>query len=47
LEEFYSWLQWHTDHPHTHHPVLMAAADHETAGEIWSVKMDRWEETDE
>jgi hypothetical protein len=47
LEEFYSWLQWHTDHPHTYHPVLMAAANHETASEIWAVKMGRWDGADE
>ena len=29
LERFYSWLQWHTEHPHVYNPVLMAAVDGE------------------
>lgn len=39
LEEFYGWLQTHTDHPHAYHPVLMAAAHHETARVVWDVKV--------
>lgn len=39
LEEFYSWLQWHTDHPHAYHPVLMAAAQYDTAGTVWETKV--------
>ena len=41
VERFYYWLQWHTEHPHTHHPVLMAAADGGAAGEVWDEKMAR------
>jgi hypothetical protein len=40
LEEFYSWLQTHIDHPHVYQPVLMAAASHEIARAVWWVKMD-------
>lgn len=43
LEEFYSWLQWHTEHPHRYQPVLMAAASYETAGRIWAEKVDDWD----
>lgn len=42
LEEFYSWLQWHTDHPHVYHPLYMAAATEETAGAVWAEKVKRW-----
>jgi len=41
LERFYSWLQTHVDHPHCYHPVLMAAATHETADEVWATKIER------
>lgn len=41
LEEFYGWLLTHTDHPHVYHPVLMAAAQFETAGRIWADKIGR------
>ena len=39
LEDFYSWLLWHTDHKHRYNPVLMAAANYEHAGEIWAYKI--------
>ncbi|MEF8906968.1 MAG: hypothetical protein V5A13_03820, partial [Haloarculaceae archaeon] len=38
LEEFYTYLQWHIDHPHVYNPVLMAAAEHPAAGRIWDEK---------
>lgn len=41
IEEFYSWLQLHTDHPHVYQPVLMAAAHHETARRVWAQKLAR------
>ena len=41
LEEFYTWLQFHTAHPHCYQPVLMAAATGETAGRIWDTKLGR------
>lgn len=41
LEQFYSWLQHHPDHPHTYHPLLMAAAEFEHAGIVWERKLDR------
>lgn len=49
LEEFYRWLLWHTEHPHPYHPVLMAAANYETAGSVWAEKVgvDPREERDE
>ena len=39
LERFYDWLLTRTDHPHVYHPFLMAAAEYETAGRIWDVKV--------
>jgi len=45
LEAFYSWLQWHTDHPHVYQPVLMAAANHEISRAVWWTKMDRHPES--
>ncbi|WP_255197735.1 hypothetical protein [Halorarius litoreus] len=41
LEQFYSWLQHHPDHPHTYHPLWMAAAESEHAGIVWERKIDR------
>ena len=40
LERFYNWLLWHTDHPHRYNPMLMAAAEHESASEVWQTKME-------
>ena len=39
LERFYTWLQWHTDHPHTYQPFLMAAAESDAAQTIWKKKI--------
>lgn len=39
LEEFYTWLQMHTEHPHVYQPVLMAAAHHDTARAVWKHKL--------
>lgn len=39
LEQFYEWLCWHTDHPHSYNPVLLAASEHEAAREIWNAKV--------
>ena len=41
IERFYTWLQWHREHPHTYQPVLMAAANGGAAGEIWDEKIRR------
>lgn len=41
VERFYWWLQWHTEHPHAYHPVLMAANEGESAGTVWEEKMAR------
>lgn len=38
VEHFYQWLQWHTEHPHVYHPVLMAAVEGDAAAEIWNWK---------
>lgn len=47
LEAFYTWLQWHTEHPHRYHPVLMAAAvPDSTAARLWAVKLGRYDRTD-
>ncbi|WP_458207491.1 hypothetical protein [Haladaptatus sp. NG-SE-30] len=35
LEQLYSWLYFHTQHPHVYHPVLMAAAEYKTARAVW------------
>ncbi|WP_246986859.1 hypothetical protein [Halorientalis marina] len=43
LERFYTWLLWHTEHPHLYHPVLMAAAQFEHAGEVWTTKIEEAE----
>lgn len=37
----YSWLQWHTKHPHVYHPPMMAAAAGGAAGRIWEVRVER------
>lgn len=39
VEQFYTWLQWHADHPHVYHPVLMAAASGGYAREVWERKI--------
>ena len=39
IRRFYDWLQWHTEHPHVYHPVLMAAANGDAAARIWSEKV--------
>ncbi len=38
VEEFYTWLQHHTEFPHVYNPVWMAAATYSTAGAMWSQK---------
>lgn len=40
VEHFYRWLQWHTEHPHVYHPVLMAVITHDAAAEVWERKTD-------
>ncbi|WP_199719631.1 hypothetical protein [Halorubrum sp. Atlit-26R] len=39
LEEFYDYLVWHTDHPHTYHPARMAAGQGGVTNEIWCFKI--------
>jgi len=43
VEAFYSWLQWHTEHPHVYQPVRMAAADPDAPASrtIWEEKVSR------
>ncbi len=45
LEEFYTWLQFHAEHPHRYQPVWMAAARGGTAGQVWDTKMGRCDTT--
>lgn len=40
VEHFYRWLQWHTEHPHVYHPVLMAVIKHDAAARVWNWKID-------
>lgn len=40
VEEFYSWLQFHTEYPHVYHPVLMAASHYGTARAVWMTKFE-------
>jgi hypothetical protein len=39
VEEFYTWLEWHTDHPHVYNPVLMAVVAGGYASEVWARKL--------
>ena len=41
LDAFYSWLLWHTDHPHVYHPVRMAAIADGFAAEVWQRKTEQ------
>lgn len=40
-EQFYTWLQWHADHPHVYHPVLMAVVEGGYAREVWDRKLEQ------
>lgn len=41
LAAFYEWLRWHTAHPHTYDPFLMAAHEYTdgAAGRVWAGKV--------
>ena len=39
IEQFYSWLQYHTNHPHVYNPVLMAAVTEPVSQQIWEEKI--------
>lgn len=41
VDEFYSWLEWRTDHPHVYHPIRMAVAEGGFAREVWGRKLDQ------
>lgn len=41
VEEFYTWLQWHADHPHVYHPVLMAVVEGDYARDVWNRKLEQ------
>ncbi|RLM72574.1 hypothetical protein DVK07_06140 [Halorubrum sp. Atlit-26R] len=41
LEGFYTWLQWHTEHPHVYHPVLMAVVEGGFTREVWDRKLEQ------
>lgn len=47
LEQFYTWLQTHTEHPHFYHPFRMAAAEYPNARAIWEEKIGSWDGRDE
>lgn len=40
LEGFYSYLLWHTEHPHVYHPPRMAATEGGAATDIWEAKLE-------
>lgn len=43
LAAFYDWLRWHTKHPHTYDPFLMAAHEYaeSAAGRVWDAKIEQ------
>lgn len=41
VEEFYTRLQWHADHPHVYHPVLMAVVEGGYALDVWNRKLEQ------
>jgi hypothetical protein len=41
VEEFYTWLEWHTDHPHVYNPVLMAVVEGGYALDVWNRKLEQ------
>jgi hypothetical protein len=38
VEAFYTWLQFHTRHPHVYHPPLMAVVAGGTTARVWALK---------
>jgi hypothetical protein len=38
VDEFYTYMLWHTEYPHSYHPVLMAAGQDGAASDIWTFK---------
>lgn len=47
LERFYTWLHFHTEHPHVYHSFRMAASEYPSAGAVWEAKIGSWEGRDE
>lgn len=43
IKRFYDWLLWHTDHPHRYSPVMLAVIAGGATGDLWGVKIDKWE----
>lgn len=41
LDAFYTWLLWHTEHPHVYHPVRMAAIAGGFSSDVWQRKLDQ------
>lgn len=37
---FYRWLRWHSDHPHTYNPILLAAANYPNTRQAWTAYKD-------
>jgi len=41
IDEFYSWLQSHVNHPHVYHPVRMAVVEGGFAVDVWERKLEQ------
>lgn len=43
IADLYDWLRWHTKHPHTYDPFLMAAHEYveSAAGCVWEAKIEQ------
>ncbi|MFA9518126.1 hypothetical protein ACERIT_13050 [Halopenitus sp. H-Gu1] len=39
LEDFYTYLLWHTEHPHSYHPPRMAAGKDGATSRVWEFKI--------
>ncbi len=39
LEDFYTFLMWHTEYPHSYHPPRMAAGQGGVTREVWEYKV--------
>jgi len=41
IEQLYSWLAYHDQHPHVYNPALMAAANFPASRDVWRLKITR------
>lgn len=39
VDDFYTYLLWHTDHPHSYHPPRMAAGQDGVTRQVWDFKV--------